>query len=259
MAPTKRYFQEAPDDGWSDTPSPEFSFNRTACIMRHISITMANTTQILNTAEPLDLYRIAKANGCQDSFTSWGRDTFYIPGKDAAVMTGAGSILRLIPGVDLTIPEQELIPGANANNMVFKVDADFSVPNTYPPNFRNVALWILFEYVGVATITPGQCQIDMNPLGNGAAMKSAPVVSSNAIEAAPATVEGSGWWDKIKSALSKVNNWAKSTGIVGKALSYIPEYGTALSNAAKALGYGYKRGRTEDYDGGAVMGMGDFC
>jgi len=35
--------------------------------------------------------------------------------------------------------------------------------------------------------------------------------------------------------------------------------GSALSSAAKSLGYGYnKRPRFDDVSGGAIMGMGDF-
>lgn len=273
LAPVKGLYQNNPEDGWqldaATYPSMQhtWGYNKLFGQLRGISISMANTTQILQTAEPLDLYRIAKANGCQDSFTSWGRKMYNMSGEHGLhAFGGAGSVLRLIPGTDIVLPEQDLIPGANANNMVFQVSAQFNVPNTIPPNYRNMALWLLFEYVGVATLTNGQCTVEMNPLGNGSVMASAPVASAeNATSpTAPAptsTMEGSGWLDKVKGWLSKANQFAKKTGIISKALNYIPTVGPALSTAAKSLGYGYKRGRYDDdgdVEGGAIMGMGDF-
>lgn len=265
-----------------------FSWNRAFGFLEKVNISLGNTTQILNTAETPDLYRIAKANGCQDSYASWaiphaqvGRyfpvDTangihsddpsnnpaIYGPAcVEKAYCAGMGSVLRLIPGTDIILPDQQLIPGTNANNLVFQISADFQFANL-PPNFRDVSLWLLFEYVGVATITPGQCEITMNPLSNGAIMQTAPVVSGTETQPV-STVEGSGWLDKLKEVAGHVNNFAKKTGIVGNLLNLIPGVGPMLSSAAKTMGYGnprgagsYKRPR-EDYSGGAAMGLGDF-
>lgn len=276
--PTKRHLQLNEVDGFEESGGTHFTTygnNKLFGFLRHISISLANTTQILNTAEPLDLYRIAKANGCQDSFNDWGRVQPLIPktfqltdgsGQLANPLPfcgGPGSVLRLIPGTDLIIPEQDLVPGANANNMVFQVTANFDFPPSFP-NCADIALWVLFEYVGVATITPGQCEITMNPLGDGRVMSRAPIVSTTASEA-PSTTEGSGWLDTFKNILSKVNQVAKKTGIIGNLLNFIPAVGPTLSAAAKSIGYGEtrKRARPADYDGaavmgGAVMGMGDF-
>lgn len=271
-APVKALIQTNPTDKFTvngTLTDGTYANNKLFAYMEHISISCANTTQILNTATPYDLYRIAKANGCQDDFNSWHRvDPFvehplqYPSGitinqlnQQLPLCGGAGSVLRLIPGTDIVLPEQDLIPGANANNIVFQVQADFTIPKCLG-NYKDFALWILFEYVGVATITPGQCQITMNPLGNGAPMTNAPVVSA---PAETSTLEGSGWLDKLKSVMGAVNSFAKKTGIVSKALNYVPGVGSALSSAAKSLGYGYnKRPRFDDVSGGAIMGMGDF-
>lgn len=327
--------------------------NRLFGFLKKISISCGNTTQILDTAKPRDLYRIAKSNGCQDSYRDWARvdpfdpvvapklmvtDDAYKPwnwtqpsagdtepggadpppaegnwdwirwGADQCdendplspgdpkikypdLAPGAGSVLRLIPGVDIVLPEQRLIPGANANNLVFKVDAtydfDFSTEADVP-----VALWILFEYVGVATFTPGNCMVTMNPLGNGGVMPNAPVVAASDLENV-STTDGSGWLDTLKSIFSKANSVAKQTGIVGELLNYVPKVGPVLSGIAKKLGYGEdgvddetddgmgdgpaaaaagptststsifgrKRARSNGGNvvGGAVMGLGDFC
>ena len=156
--------------------------NNLFAYLEDINISLGNTTQILATAKKPDLYRIAKANGCQDSYLSWGRSTTiypkfrYLPGSGANVNAtpakmyqGCGSVLRLIPGVDIIIPDTPLIPAANANNMVIQVHATFRIP-PHSANKNNYALWLLFEEVGVAAISPGQCDITMNPVGTGEVM-----------------------------------------------------------------------------------------
>ena len=265
--------------------------------LKHINISCGNTTQILDTAEQIELYRIAKANGCKDTFDDWGHARPYKripeimpagnPGGDPPVLPyfpstwirqdhydalppGVGSVLRIIPGTDFTLPEQRLTPGTNANNLVFQVRATFDI-NHCARRDVPMALWLLFEYVGVATITPGNCAITMNPLGNGSVMSTAPAVAASTLEdSTPSTVEGSGWLDKIKSALSVANKVAKETGIASKLLNYVPGVGSALSGIAKQFGYGSinggcrKRGRMadddddDDVEGGAIMGLGDF-
>lgn len=281
--------------------------NKLFGFLKHLSISCGNTTQILDTATIYDLYRIAKANGCQDTFEDWSVkapcETYlnpavrritpgagepydiidWLPGtspNQRKPLPGCGSVLRLIPGVDIVLPEQRLVPGANANNLVFQVkanyDFEFGGGDEVP-----VALWILFEYVGVATITPGNCMVSMNPLGNGSIMDSAPVIAASDLENV-STTEGSGWWDTLKNIFSKVNTAAHKTKLVSKLLNYVPKVGPMLSEAADKLGYGddgmmdeivqdaaaephpsiaRKRARKSGgaIAGGAVLGLGDFC
>ena len=250
---------------------------------------MANTTQILNTADLPDLYRIAKNNGCQDSFKQWGVDDAIDPrlvsddGSISLSSLGPGSVLRLVPGTDIVLPEQELIPGTNANNMVFQAEVTYSIP-PHSPNLNSYALWVLFEYVGVARLTPGQCEISMNPLGNGEGFARSPTVAAptNLQPSAEGEVsEGSGFWDKVKNFFKKTaagvqaanqylkDNHSVSTiagqvgGLLGK---FSPTAGAIANNiAARAgeMGYGLpgmKRMRVDGgaFTGGAVMGLGDF-
>lgn len=255
--------------------------NKLFGFMKHISISCGNTTQILNTASIYDLYRIAKANGCQDTFEDWSRaDPFmdYQHNKDYDEDTGTwlapsprsipgcGSVLRLIPGTDIVLPEQKLVPGANANNLVFQVQATFDY-NGLGDRDRKMSLWLLFEYVGVASITPGNCVVTMNPLGNGAIMAAAPTIST---AEAPSTTEGSGWLDTMKNAWNKwINPILKGSHLLSTAANFIPGVGSALSTGLRTAGYGYKRPRDDDeeggnvpggnFAGGAVMGLGDFC
>ena len=209
IGPTKRMLQQNPEDQFilpatDDQTVPvrnlenvnyhkSWDSNRMFGYIRGVNLTLANTTQILATAYQEDLYRIAKANGCQDSFVSWGGQDIIAPTNNGGVSgqtamsgsknklsylyNGCGSVLRLKPGIDLIVPDQPLIPGANARNMVFQVqDVQFDIP-PHSPTANEYALWILFEYVGVAAISPGQCEITMNPLGSGEIMEASPVMS----------------------------------------------------------------------------------
>ena len=306
-APQLRYLQQTQAYGESDLFNGAQSQlnNNLFGFIKHLSISCGNTTQILDTAEVRDLYRIAKSNGCQDSYNDWSNpEPFGYQVKphhtdDGAqwglfenyafmppnFSPGAGSVLRLIPGIDIILPEQRLVPGANANNLVFQVKAeyDFNYGGEGDASKIPVALWILFEYVGVAGITPGNCMVTMNPLGNGAIMDSAPVVAASDLEDL-STTEGSGWFDTLKKIFSKANTIAKKTGIVSRLLNYVPSVGPMLSDMAKKLGYGgedaapaaiasaamddtppplpprpaRKRPRDET-SGGAILGLGDFC
>lgn len=230
LGPTKALVQQNLPD---TTEGGSWCFNKLAKPITHLSISCANTTQILNTAEPLDLYRIAKANGCKDSFTSWGRRGYQVGGI-AYNVQGVGSFLRLIPGTDIVLPDQPLIPGSNANNMVFQVEADFETGSSTPENYRHYALWILFEYVGVATITPGQCEISMNPLGNGSVMATAPVVETPANTTENANTEGSGWLDNVSNFVSNISQ-SPISNVIGQAVKMIPGVGGFISGAMDFL------------------------
>lgn len=268
LAPTKALLQQDPPDGWVfpehqgghlgvENGQTHWTFNKGFGQLEHISISCANTTQILNTATKEDLYRIAKANGCKDTYTQWGRETYAHGTWHDDFINPPGSVLRLIPGADIVI-DQPLIPGANANNMVFQVQADFLVPAGFPHNYRNVALWILFEYVGVATITPGQCQIEMNPLAGGV-VNPTTTVSPNEVEG---PTEGGSWIDTLINVGKKVGKFAKDTKIASQLANFIPGVGPTLSKGLAAMGFGTIGGkrprRDDDFSGGAMMGYGDF-
>lgn len=260
-------------DGTKPTTLFNWDSNHLFAFMKKIDITLANTTQILSTAEPRDLYRIAKANGCRDSWWSWSGNNSIDPrgnymaaldrahGANAIAIhaspvspnvLGAGSVLRLKPGVDIIIPDIPLIPGANANNMVLQVKATFDIPPHSAANGQ-YSLWLLFEYVGVAAISPGQCEITMNPLGSGEVMNSSPVYSATSAES-EGELEGSGgFWDKIKKMAGVAQQVAKDTGIVSKILKMVPnENAKKVGEWLASKGYGEpgcKRMR-----GGKMMG-----
>ena len=246
--------------------------NRLFGFIKRINISMANTTQILATADIPDLYRIAKANGCEDSYLSWAGDDAINPcisgsvaidlggGASAEVpgsmYFGAGSVLRLKPGVDLIVPDQPLIPGSNANNMVFQCTAEFYVP-PHSPKHARYSLWLLFEYVGVAAISPGQCEITMNPLGSGEIMAVSPVMSATS-DATEGNLEGSGFWDAVRKA-ARIAGQLADDGIINMILKRVP--GTeGAQKWLEAHNFGTqpatKRPRGGATPGGAVIGKG---
>lgn len=287
-APTKATYQRNDPDTWENTPAlfngrikalsytnfPNWESNKLFAFLKHVDITLANTTQILNTATTYDLYRIAKANGCEDSYLSWAGDDVMMPklttgtrnilythpssGDDQyddrplpTMYLGAGSVLRLKPGVDLIVPDIPLIPGANANNMVLQVTATFDIP-PHSPNLSEYSLWLLFEYVGVAAISPGQCEITMNPLGSGEIMGVSPVVSATS-ESTEGQLEGSGgFWDKVKRS-ARIAGQIGESGAISRILKQIPGGKPAAAWAEK---HGLGEPARKRVRGGAVVGHG---
>lgn len=255
------------------TASGNWECNNLFGYIKKINISMANTTQILATADIPDLYRIAKANGCEDSYWSWAGDDVLTPdlsnpltmttaspgGTDQNIKLpttryyGAGSVLRLLPGQDLIIPDMPLIPGANGNNMVFQVNGEVY----FPPHCSAIdeySLWLLFEYVGVAAISPGQCEISMNPLGSGEIMQVSPIMSSTTAETEGVLEGGRGGRD-ILSRMYKVLAAVGKSGIV-KNIARIIDPKTA--DMMEGNGIASKRPRTSGsgMSGGAVIGKG---
>lgn len=291
VGPNKSVLQTNPKDkvitpDGTTFPTASWGHNKIACPIKNVSLTCANTTQIFNNWSVHDLYRMAKDNGCQDSFEQWSKaEAWAVANKGAdADSTGnmsyptVGSVLRCVFGKDIIIPDQQLVPGANANNMVFKATVQYDLPDYWRGEddvYRTPALWLIFEYVGVASITPGQCNITMNPLGDGKGISDSEVI--NAADVIPlannavSNMEGgAGWWSKVTSFLSSpgakrifntLKEFSKKNKLLSTAAANLSEklpadykkYGEMGADYLKSKGYGKKRMR-----GGAVMGMGDF-
>lgn len=224
--------------------------NKLFAYIKKLSITLANTTQILATAEPHDLYRIAKANGCEDSYWSWcGNDTCMpklMDGGGAYTSSGAGSVLRLKPGIDIIVPDAALIPGSNANNMVLQVIIDEFVRPREIPATMKYALWLIFEYVGVAAITPGQCEISMNPVGGGQVMGVSPIVSATN-ENNLGSLDGSGFWDSQNKRIA-IQRHIGDDGIISRIMN--------LPSGKQAADWAEAHGAAKRPRGGAVIGRG---
>lgn len=255
----------------------------------HINITMGNTTQIMNNASVLDLYRTSKANGCQLTFKDFSppnsihANTYQIRGStdhtltgtvgtnDHPVTPGPGTVLRLIPGLDLIMSDRELVPGSACENVVFQLTANFRWllnSRTEGAFNRNIALWLGFEYTGVIEVKDGTATLNTAPITVHDA-KAAPMlrVASENIPARAFLAEGGGIFDKIWSGIKSGVKWLRDKKLVSKIARTIPHpYAQTVGKVADDLGFGYpgctKRGRysidEDDIEGGAIMGLGDF-
>lgn len=138
--------------------------------------------------------------------------------------------------------------------MVFQVtDAQYQLPN-FAPNKNTYALWLLFEYVGVAAISPGQCEITMNPLGSGEIMAVSPIMSATSTQT-EGELEGSGFWDTIRRAAA-IAGRVSDAGIISRLLKLIPQTSEA-GKWAESHGFGEPKGKKRNTcSGGAVIGRG---
>lgn len=252
----------------------------------HVNITMGNTTQILNNASVLDLYRTAKANGCQLEFLDFSPPNKILQkgfttslnttskawtcGGYSTETPGPGTVLRLIPGLDLIMSDRELIPGSACENIVFQLTADFRwLLNSTTANVfnRNISLWLGFEYAGIIEVNGGTATLNTAPLTKEQ-VSSAPVISvtSENMPARAFVAEGGSIFDKIWNGIKNGVKWLRDKRLVSKVAKMIPHpIAQTVGSVADTLGFGYpthrKRGRYEfddNLEGGAIMGLGDF-
>lgn len=261
----------------------------------HVNISLGNTTQILNTASIWDLYRTCKANGLQDDWfgfanTTTGKrfpDYYYKTSTDVVsgwleIFNGdrVGSVLRLIPGVDILIPDNMLVPSSNAKQMNFQAEIQFVMDTDLnagvTPDFK-LSLWVIFEYSGVLSLSPGHGNLDMMPVTDlSSAIESAaalPTITPSEVigEELPSgeagTISGTGWWDNFKrgfrSFWEKLKRSKLLSTAVGAATDYLPAQAKVLKGPLVKLteqieGSGYMDDDGDDrvaYGSGA-MGMG---
>ena len=115
-----------------------------------------------------------------------------------------------------------------------------------------MCLYMCFENTGAVSLIPNGGDINMIPINNPQTVVNAPATTLKDEE-----VFGGSFFDKIKKGLSMANNFAKKTGIVSKALKYIPNYGETASKVASSFGYGIPGygndcGGALKYEGGAL-------
>lgn len=240
QVPTAIYIFVSEDQLFRSNGANDYSIN--FCPIRDINITMGNNTQILNTTSEIDRYRMCLANGLQD--TTWEdfhRPCQYIDKAEyaPAVTTrqflrrggkGCRCVLRLIPGVDILIPERRLVGGMDADQMVFQVRVNADMSALPPSSQGHMALWIMFEYCGTLTIEPVHSTIDMIPIKSMPALSGIDGVADSTVSPEgdlPSAVPGSGTpegggifsniWNAIKGlpnlvsrGLRTVSNWMSS-------------------------------------------------
>ena len=225
--------------------------------IRNVNITMGNNTQLLVTTSEFDRYQMALANGLEDvSWEEFHTNLIPFPGRGVGIGTGgrlyghsSKCILRLIPGVDLLIPDKRLVGGTDAEQMVFQarvqVDID-GVPSTSKPY---LSLWLMFEYCGILTIEPVHASIDMIPLKTTPAIGSIDTSMDTSVEATHGGGEGTnpkgaGIWDWISGGYKALKGLWNSG--IGKTVR------GAIDNVLDS------QPPTKKVSGGAIIGGSDF-
>ena len=173
QVPTAIYVFVAPNQLFRSSHSIGLNFDSMFCPIRTINITMGNNTQLLNTTTEYDRYMMSVANGLEDvSWEEFTQPNIVLPQCPEAQKyeygynggRGNKCILRLIPGVDLLIPDRRLVGGTDADQMVFQVRLTADITAVPPVMRPYLSLWLMFEYCGILTIQPVHAAIDMLPL-----------------------------------------------------------------------------------------------
>lgn len=87
---------------------------------------------------------------------------------------GVGSVIRLIPGIDILTGDatQPLIAGANAFSQGIEFKVEFIPLNVYEP--VNYSLFVMFEHDGICTMHMNTCDLGMIAIDSWASLKTSP-------------------------------------------------------------------------------------
>lgn len=226
------------------------------CPIRDINITMGNNTQLLNTTTEYDRYQMALANGLEDvTWEEFSQPCIPLPHTSANVydyeqgQRGCKCILRLIPGVDLLIPDKRLVGGTDAEQMVFQVRLTANVDGIPAAMRPFLSLWIMFEYCGILSIAPVHANIDMLPLKTVPPIGDVQVPNDVTIDQISGGGEGTnprgaGLFDILRSGYKLAKRAWNSN--IGKRLRGIADDVLDGEPSAKIT------------KGGAIIGGGDF-
>ena len=169
---------------------------------------------------------------------------------------GIGSIIRIIPGIDLCSGgEQTLIGGMKITNETIRFHVKFRPLNMFDK--VKYSLFVAFEYNGIFTITPGFCDLAMIHIDSYNQIANAQRAPRYRIS----RIYGKGFLDKIKKVAQGANNILRSTGAVSKVLSMVPHPAAKVASmAANAMGYSYGSGRSRSTKmrGGMIIPPGSF-
>lgn len=246
-------------------------YNNSYAQITHLEVDYGNLTKLGNHYTERDLFLMALRNGLEDrTYADWtrSRKNFFTECGDYAVSPskkdeikpivgneffGVGSVLRVIPGIDLCSGgEQTLIGGMKITNETIRFRVKYRPLNIFED--ITYSLYVAFEYNGICTITPGFCDIAMIHIDSFNQIANA----QRAPRYKVSRIYGKGFWDKVKKFANGVNNFAKKTGIVSKVLSAIPQT-QMIAPAIANMGYGYKgASRATRMRGGMVIPPGSF-
>lgn len=258
QVPTAIYVFVGPNQLYRSSEMINMEWDCGFCPIRDINITMGNNTQLLNTTSEYDRYQMALANGLEDvTWEEFTQPLIPLPGvSDSNRLDyglngahGCKCILRLIPGIDLLIPDKRLVGGTDAEQMVFQVKLTADVTAIPGPMKPYLALWLMFEYCGILRIAPVHADIDMLPLKTTPPIGDVQVPNNVTIDQIGGGGEGTnprgaGLFDVIRNGYRLVKR-AWNSGI-GKRLRGIADDVLDGEPATKSV------------KGGAIIGGSDF-
>lgn len=269
--PNSIYIWVAPNNTYIYGSNKRCFYNNSYAQITHLEVDYGNLTKLGHHYSEKDLFLMALRNGLEDrTYADWTRTkrNAFVQAADYKKPTtnelataiakneffGVGSVLRVIPGIDLCSGgEQTLIGGMKITNETIRFHVTFRPLNLFDDGLE-YSLYVAFEYNGICTVTPGFCDLAMIHIDSYNQIANA--------ERAPrykiSRIYGKGFWDKVKKFASGVNNFAKKTGIVSKVLSAIPQT-AAIGATAARMGYGYRgASRATRMRGGMVIPPGSF-
>jgi len=256
------------------------TLNPSLCPIRDINITMGNNTQLLSTTSELDRYQMCLANGLENTswedFTSacqfppkvWRgtnpKNLFYRNGGKAN-----RCILRLVPGIDLLIPDRRLVGGMDADQMVFQVRVTADLSAVPEGSKGHMALWIMFEYCGVLTIEPVHASIDMIPIKTMPPLAQIDAVADSTVPIVGDTMNGGGEGTGTPAGAGIFGNllgsiWngiSKLPGLISKGLRGVANWMTspAAQGSRDMVGsfLGFNPGQNSPWQNQAAYWLGD--
>ena len=249
--------------------------------IKNIRICYGNTSNILAQFDDHELFQMSLRNGLQDrSFLDWNAtvksitvptdlygnganlgwtakrffDAMDATGNRVSLSTepaenpaynryaGIGSVVRLIPGIDILTGDTSnpLIAGMHAYSQTIKIEVDFVPLNAYEE--CEYALYTMFEYDGVCTINPNTCDLGMIAIDSWTQLKSTP----KARTMRESYAYGAGLGDKVMKGLRLAANVMKNSGIVTR------YRGSGYINSVGNLG------KSAKMSGGKLISQGDL-
>lgn len=238
--------------------------------INRIKISYGNASNMLAQFDDHELFQMSLRNGLQDrSFLDWNATTksitvptdyygnsdklgltfktYYDTVQNGALRVvstestelpsmnryaGIGSVVRLIPGIDILTGDSTnpLIAGMHAYSQTIQLEVDFIPLNAYEET--DYSLYVMFEYDGVCTINPGTCDLGMIAIDSWSQLKATP----KARTMRESYAYGAGLGDKVLSGLRSAFTIMKNAGIQTKrGNGYINSVGN-LGKSAKMSG-----------------------
>lgn len=181
--------------------------------------------QFCSTWTTQDIYNVSVKNGYGYSFSQF--------------MDTMGSVICLELGTDLGLSSDE--SASLLMNQQLGLTCRFV--NTNPTNAVTPTLYVVVVSEGTFNMSNGSCSHSLGVLTRTQIInaRTSPTVTYESRQ----NVYGGSFYDKLKSAASSLNNFAKRNRVVSSALKAFPHpVAKSMGYAAQALGYGNRKRRS---------------